>query len=79
MPDGGGGKGDLCSVSAPSVAFGATSPWRGRSARGEPPRLPRFVILTKVRTQGRGRCPAWLWVLTFVRMTGVRMTGDGSG
>ena len=37
--------------------------------------LPRSVILTKVRTQGLGRCPAWLWVLTFVRMTGVRMTG----
>ena len=27
------------------------------------------VILTKVRTQGNGRCPFWLWVLTFVRMT----------
>ena len=28
------------------------------------------VILTKVRTQGNGRCASWLWVLTFVRMTG---------
>ena len=30
MPDGGGGEGNLCSVSSPSVTFGATSPWRGR-------------------------------------------------
>ncbi|RMB28577.1 hypothetical protein C8J47_2802 [Sphingomonas sp. PP-F2F-G114-C0414] len=29
-PDGGGGKGNLCSVSSPSVAFGATPPWQGR-------------------------------------------------
>ena len=29
----------------------------------------RIVILTKVRTQGNGRCTLWLWVLTFVRMT----------
>ena len=28
------------------------------------------VILTEVRIQGYGRCAAWLWVLTFVRMTG---------
>ena len=30
MPDGGGGKGNACSVSSPSVTFGDTSPWRGR-------------------------------------------------
>ncbi|VXC54610.1 hypothetical protein SPHINGOT1_110042 [Sphingomonas sp. T1] len=29
-----------------------------------------FVILTKVRIQGSGRRASWLWVLTFVRMTG---------
>ncbi len=28
-----------------------------------------FVILTKVRIQGNGWYPVWLWVLTFVRMT----------
>ena len=33
MPDGGGGKENLCSVSSPSDAYGATSPWRGRIAR----------------------------------------------
>ncbi len=27
------------------------------------------VILTKVRIQSYGRCPLWLWILTFVRMT----------
>ena len=30
MPDGGGGKGDRCFVSSPSVAAGAPSRWRGR-------------------------------------------------
>ena len=61
-------------VPCPPPPSPSAPPWRGRSARGGPPRLPGSVILTKVRTQGRGRCPAWLWVLTFVRMT-----GDGSG
>ena len=28
------------------------------------------VILTEVRIQGRGGDAAWLWILTFVRMTG---------
>ncbi len=31
---------------------------------------PPLVILTKVRTQGYGVWRFWLWVLTFVRMTG---------
>jgi hypothetical protein len=30
LPDGGGGKENLCSVSSPSATFGDTSPWRGR-------------------------------------------------
>ena len=59
-------------------------PLAGEDCEGRAAAPPRSVILTKVRTQGRGRRPAWLWVLTFVRMTGVRMTfvrvtGDGSG
>ncbi len=34
--------------------------------------LPSFpVILTKVRIQDYERQRFWLWVLTFVRMTGV--------
>ena len=33
-------------------------------------RRPVPVILTKVRIQGYGRWAVWLWVLTFVRMTG---------
>ena len=38
------------------------------------------VILTKVRTQGYRRRGAWLWVLTFVRMTvEVRRTGRRAG
>ena len=31
--------------------------------------LSTSVILTKVRIQGPERCPTWLWILTFVRMT----------
>ncbi len=35
------------------------------------PGTPKIaVILTKVRIQSYGRCPLWLWILTFVRMTG---------
>lgn len=30
MPDGVGGMANVCSVCAPSVTFGTTSPWRGR-------------------------------------------------
>jgi hypothetical protein len=30
-----------------------------------------LVILTKVRIQGYGRPASWLWILTFVRMTGL--------
>ena len=39
--------------------------------RPAPPRpaAAAAVILTEVRIQGYGRCAAWLWVLTFVRMT----------
>ena len=37
MPDGGGGKGNLGSVSSPSVTFGATSPLRGRIEIGPSP------------------------------------------
>ena len=46
-------------------------------------RWPVPVILTKVRIQGYGRWAVWLWVLTFVRMTGgvraalVRRRGAG--
>ena len=43
------------------MRFGAPSP--------ESRHLNPSVILTKVRTQGAKRCPSWLWVLTFVRMT----------
>jgi hypothetical protein len=32
--------------------------------------VPSPVILTKVRTQGTEHRLSWLWVLTFVRMTG---------
>ncbi|RZT47259.1 hypothetical protein EV283_2741 [Sphingomonas sp. BK036] len=35
------------------------------------------VILTKVRTQGYGRWRLWLWVLTFVRMTGGMVQAAG--
>ena len=34
--------------------------------------LTHAVILTKVRTQDHERRATWLWVLTFVRMTGRR-------
>ncbi len=30
-----------------------------------------LVILTKVRIQDYGRPASWLWILTFVRMTGL--------
>ena len=51
-----------------------------------PPYHPPFVILTKVRIQGCWLRRLWLWILTFVRMTGrrkavvsrVRMTGEGA-
>jgi len=35
-------------------------------------RPQRSVILTKVRIQGNERRTPWLWILTFVRMTGAR-------
>ncbi len=44
-------------------------------------RYPPHVILTKVRIQGYGRWGLWLWILTFVRMTGWgdgRVCGSGS-
>jgi hypothetical protein len=45
----------------------------GISRWGEGPsfafRYRLLVTLTKVRAQGYGRRPSWLWVLTFVRMT----------
>ena len=51
------------------VGFRGLDSQRARMARGGRPTL--VVILTEVRIQGYGRGGLRLWVLTFVRMTGV--------
>ena len=40
---------------------------------------PLSVTLTKVRVQGHGRCAVWLWILTFVRMTGFEGSSSSLG
>jgi hypothetical protein len=66
----------MTGVFASRVAgFGFATGRLGCLVRGGRPTL--VVILTEVRIQGYGRGRLWLWVLTFVRMTGVLLVGLG--